>query len=1100
MKILSLRFNNINSLAGEWSIHFTEPRFTDYGIFAITGKTGAGKSSILDAISLALYGKTPRVDITGQNNEVMTRGTKDCYAEIVFETGGKKWVSSWKQERARTGNLKPVTRSIADAKGEIVADQIGECNKKMEEILGLTFPQFTKVILLAQGSFAAFLDAKPNDKGELLEQITGTEIYGEISIKVFERNRIEKEKLEKIKIELESIKILPDDDIVRLKNEITEFENQKKIIDSDLQSAETAKKWVNDLSNLQQQINEAKTKLPELERKSQEATVAFEQSVAAYASIKSEQEKAAPIWVKVRELDTQMAEKEKLLKPLLLTISNLSSLKNELSQKLENQKSDFKKSQAMLVQSQEWATAHAKQEQLVGNFAAIENQHAQVMALRKDFEVKSSEWKAKKKRWEETNLCFLKAKTSLAEKEKGLIEKEQELEVKKRGLSLLLSGKELAEYHIEKEKITAFGMQVKNLIDTVKEISKNVTEIDNYEKSLVTLKQSENKLSEMILENKKNLEALEEKIISLEERIKLVSVVQNLEAHRKLLKDGEKCPLCGALEHPYAQGNIPQLGEEESELAKQKKQFQEVTNGVLQNEKELARLISNSENALKNKQKEESNRFENQQKQKTILAEIKMVHADFCLPDVENKIAFLEELRIKKLNDFKEINEKISKAIEIERCVKKLQNEEIPQLQKDKQMAEKAKTEAETALKLTEQQVESKQAFLKDVEQKFKEKQDELLQQFAEYGVDNIETLQKSLSDWNSNKQKMIELKEQLVKIEKDVALTESEQTYNQNQLMSKEEEKLVFEKEKQALFSERSFLFGEKLVSEEEKRLIELLEMADNAKTNAEKEKNDAETEIAKNRAIIAEKVNELKEKQEQKMTQKTMEELQGELDEKRLQSDTLSQKIGANRQTLYIHADNLKNFDKILKNKESQQKICQRWGCLNELIGSSDGKKYRNFAQALTFDHLIGFANRQLQKMSERYLLKQVNDPANPFELSVIDKFQNCEERTAKNLSGGEKFIVSLSLALGLANMASRNINIDTMFIDEGFGTLDSEYLDVALTALSNLQNEGKLIGVISHLSELKERITTHIEVISNSNGLSRIEFDKNPIFAAH
>ncbi|MBZ4657197.1 MAG: ATP-dependent dsDNA exonuclease (SbcC)-like protein, partial [Methermicoccus sp.] len=171
-------------------------------------------------------------------------------------------------------------------------------------------------------------------------------------------------------------------------------------------------------------------------------------------------------------------------------------------------------------------------------------------------------------------------------------------------------------------------------------------------------------------------------------------------------------------------------------------------------------------------------------------------------------------------------------------------------------------------------------------------------------------------------------------------------------------------------------------------------------------------------------------------------------------------------------------------------QQAIFNQWAKLNELIGSGDGKKYRNFAQALTFEHLISLSNRQLQKMSDRYLLKRSGDSTDPFELSVIDKFQNSEERTAQNLSGGEKFIVSLSLALGLANMAGKNMRIDTMFIDEGFGTLDSDYLDVALNALSNLQSEGKIIGVISHLTELKERISTHIEVVPMGNGHSKIQ----------
>jgi exonuclease SbcC len=176
-------------------------------------------------------------------------------------------------------------------------------------------------------------------------------------------------------------------------------------------------------------------------------------------------------------------------------------------------------------------------------------------------------------------------------------------------------------------------------------------------------------------------------------------------------------------------------------------------------------------------------------------------------------------------------------------------------------------------------------------------------------------------------------------------------------------------------------------------------------------------------------------------------------------------------------------------LKQKAKQYAISNRWKTLDDLIGSSEGNTYRNFAQSLTFEHLISLSNRQLQKMSDRYLLKRSDEKLNPFELTVIDKYQNGEERTAKNLSGGEKFIISLALALGLANMAGKNMRIDTMFIDEGFGTLDAQYLVVAVDALRNLQSEGKIIGVISHMAELKEQIPTHIEVIPGGNGHSKI-----------
>lgn len=170
-----------------------------------------------------------------------------------------------------------------------------------------------------------------------------------------------------------------------------------------------------------------------------------------------------------------------------------------------------------------------------------------------------------------------------------------------------------------------------------------------------------------------------------------------------------------------------------------------------------------------------------------------------------------------------------------------------------------------------------------------------------------------------------------------------------------------------------------------------------------------------------------------------------------------------------------------------EAQKKECRRWENLHELIGSADGKKYRNFAQGLTFEIMIGHANRQLQKMTDRYLLAR--DNAQPLELNVVDNYQAGEIRSTKNLSGGESFIVSLSLALGLSHMASKNVRVDSLFLDEGFGTLDEEALDTALETLASLQQDGKLIGVISHVPALKERISTQIQVTPQTGGRSQI-----------
>ena len=288
MKILLLKFRNINSLSGETTIDFTNPVFINDGLFAITGKTGAGKSTILDAISLALYGKTPRVDITGDENAVMTRGEKDCFSEIVFEISDKKWKASWKQEKTRTGSLKPVNRQIADYDNKIIADQVRICNAEIIKIIGLTFEQFTKVIMLAQGSFAAFLQADKNDKGELLEQITGTEIYGEISKKVYERNRIERDKFDKILIEIGAIKIFSEEEINRYNNEIEDLTKNKEQIDSELKKLESAQNWLINLAELQKQINETSERLPELEEQAKTAEKEFEKSDQNLQSLREE--------------------------------------------------------------------------------------------------------------------------------------------------------------------------------------------------------------------------------------------------------------------------------------------------------------------------------------------------------------------------------------------------------------------------------------------------------------------------------------------------------------------------------------------------------------------------------------------------------------------------------------------------------------------------------------------------------------------------------------------------------------------------------------------------------------------------------------------
>jgi exonuclease SbcC len=193
----------------------------------------------------------------------------------------------------------------------------------------------------------------------------------------------------------------------------------------------------------------------------------------------------------------------------------------------------------------------------------------------------------------------------------------------------------------------------------------------------------------------------------------------------------------------------------------------------------------------------------------------------------------------------------------------------------------------------------------------------------------------------------------------------------------------------------------------------------------------------------------------------------------------------IGGITNSLNENEKQKKQQQERIKSIEDQKKEYMRWDALHQLIGSADGKKFRNFAQGLTFEMMTTHANRQLSKMTDRYLL--VRDSSEPLELNVIDNYQAGEIRSTKNLSGGETFIVSLALALGLSRMASQNVRVDSLFLDEGFGTLDDDALETALDTLAELQQDGKLIGVISHVPALKERISTQIQVIPETGGRS-------------
>jgi exonuclease SbcC len=170
-----------------------------------------------------------------------------------------------------------------------------------------------------------------------------------------------------------------------------------------------------------------------------------------------------------------------------------------------------------------------------------------------------------------------------------------------------------------------------------------------------------------------------------------------------------------------------------------------------------------------------------------------------------------------------------------------------------------------------------------------------------------------------------------------------------------------------------------------------------------------------------------------------------------------------------------------------EARRQAAEVWKTLHELIGSADGKKFKVFAQSLTLDALLLHANAHLQDLARRYRLMRV--PGHDLDLQVVDQDMGDEMRGLSSLSGGESFLVSLALALGLASLTSETTQVETLFIDEGFGTLDPETLEVALATLDALQATGRQVGIISHVSGLAERIGVQVRVVKQGGGRSRL-----------
>lgn len=194
--------------------------------------------------------------------------------------------------------------------------------------------------------------------------------------------------------------------------------------------------------------------------------------------------------------------------------------------------------------------------------------------------------------------------------------------------------------------------------------------------------------------------------------------------------------------------------------------------------------------------------------------------------------------------------------------------------------------------------------------------------------------------------------------------------------------------------------------------------------------------------------------------------------------------QRLSAIEVRLLQQQKNQELMAQVARELEGKQRVAEQWAKLNKLLGSADGAKFKVIAQSYTLNHLLRHANRHLSYLSKRYKLQQV---PGTLALQVIDCDMCDEVRTVYSLSGGESFLISLALALGLSSLSSNNLKVESLFIDEGFGSLDADSLRTAMEALEQLQMQGRKVGVISHVQEMSERISVQVQVHKKINGKS-------------
>ena len=986
MKILAIRGRNLASLEGDFEIDFTVEPLLSAGIFAISGPTGAGKSTLLDTMCLALFARTPRTDQAKENNVklqdvsneqlsqsdprfLLRRGTSSGFAEVDFMAlNGHRYRTRWSVARARdkeNGRLQNPRLALYNLdKEEEEQGTRSDLQARIIDLIGLTFEQFTRSVLLAQNDFSTFLKAEQGEKASLLEKLTGTELYSAISRQIFERNARAKEAFDLIQTRIQGIELLTDEE-----------ENDLRI-----RLAGTEKEL--------QRVEKAKAEQQAL----QEAVRSIEQQI----TIRQRQQKeAADKLVHATELLTVARhEYEKGVEEQQQSEARFKSLQQEI---LQARKLDIQLDAAIRDLS------HSEQQ--------LKN-----VTLRKGEAEKKYQAAILRQKLGMEEIARLTAWRERYKEKESIAEQLSALLLHLDAASAARSGVEAANRSIEtlRQEVVALNKQLAGLQQTSANKQQALKQAEEDYRSL------EEKLKAV------DASALDKQIEKLrQEREQLLIEQARLEASgnikdlRGRLQDGQPCPVCGSTHHPFVNqapvAPVSTLTLQLQDLSNKKETYIAHTRHLARLQQQLLQLhkeLADSEAACKDMIGKQQLSVSRQEREETIVKEqsVQLTQslsaADLLFGNGEWQKAWLRnpETFRKTLTDFaRQWHENTEKLHQLER----------------QESAQKAECESLASfLPSLEKQAEESGQLHEKNRAAFSSLQAERKKLLNGRSADSVE---------QEYIRRMEELKERLKKL----SATQTEQSGIADQTRG----------------------------------------IAD----QIAKDLTEASADLLRRKAAL------------DKWTADYLDSSGGEPLEVILSRYTQEKTELAFR--LRTQTENKAKVSGLQEELNVRRTESERWAKLNELAGSADGAKFRRIAQGYTLDILLNYANVQLRELTRRYRLERVPET---LALQVIDRDMCDEVRTVHSLSGGESFLVSLALALGLSSLSSNRMRVESLFIDEGFGSLDAETLRVAMDALESLRTQGRKIGVISHVQEMTERIPVRVQVSRVGNGKSVVRIE--------